>query len=124
MVQLGHTITREQTDALVDRFYAKVREDAEIGPVFDAEVDDWPSHLEKLKAFWATMLLGAGEYRGNPMARHLPLPLEPAHFQRWLALFGETAREVMAAEDAEFIMAKSQTIARNFQAAMGIAPAH
>jgi hemoglobin len=121
MVTLQHGITREQIDALVDRFYAKVREDAQIGPVFDAAIDDWPSHLELLKGFWATVLLGAGEYTGNPMAKHLMLPLEPAHFRRWLALFAETAGEVMAPDDAQVVIAKSQLIARNFQAAMGIA---
>jgi hemoglobin len=36
----------------------------------------------------------SGRYHGQPMAAHLPLPIEDRHFARWLALFNETAQEV------------------------------
>jgi truncated hemoglobin YjbI len=38
-------ITEEEISNLVDRFYAKVQIDPEIGPIFNATVEDWPTHL-------------------------------------------------------------------------------
>ena len=122
--QLGHNITTEEISNLVDRFYEQVRLDAQIGPVFNEAIDDWPAHLALLKGFWASVLLGAGIYRGNPLATHLKLPLQPAHFRRWLELFEQTARNVMPPEHARIVVTKSHQIARNFQAAMGLQPAH
>jgi hemoglobin len=52
------------------------------------------------------------------MMTHLQLPLEPSHFSRWLALFAETAKEVMAPGHAEVIIAKSERIAGNFRAGL------
>jgi hypothetical protein len=71
-------ITEEEISTLVDRFYAKVRLDLEIGPIFNAIVDDWPHHLALLKNFWSTVLLTTGRYKGDPMMRHLQLPSIPA----------------------------------------------
>src|SRR5215469_14250958 len=48
-----------------------------------------PAHLALLKTFWSSVLLATRSYKGDPMMTHLQLPLEEAHFQRWLALFAE-----------------------------------
>lgn len=103
---------------LVDRFYGKVRLDPEIGPIFNAAIDDWPAHLTLLKSFWSTVLFTERTYKGDPLAKHLPLSLDPPHFVRWLELFEETAREVMPPEHAQLIVEKSHRIAQNFQAAI------
>jgi hemoglobin len=108
-------ITETQISDLVDRFYAKVRLDPEIGPIFNAIVGDWPHHLATLKDFWSTVLLTTGRYKGDPMMTHLQLPLDPAHFERWLALFAETANVVFPSELAANVIAKSQRIAQNFK---------
>lgn len=109
-------ITEEEISTLVDRFYAKVRLDDEIGPIFNAIVDDWPYHLSLLKDFWSTILLTTGRYKGDPMMKHLQLPLDPSHFQRWLTLFQETANETLLPDHAAIIMQKSHRIAENFKA--------
>ncbi len=109
-------ITEEEISSLVDRFYAKVQLDAEIGPIFNEKVEDWPTHLALLKNFWSTVMLTTGRYKGDPMMTHLQLPLEPSHFNRWLALFADTAKEVMATGHAAAIIAKSERIAGNFKA--------
>jgi hemoglobin len=83
----GTPITEQEISTLVDRFYAKVRLDPDIGPIFNAVVDDWPHHLALLKDFWSTVMLTTRRYKGDPMMRHLQLPLDPDHFERWLALF-------------------------------------
>lgn len=109
-------ITEKEISSLVDRFYAKVRRDPEIGPIFNEKVEDWPTHLALLKNFWSTVMLTTGRYKGDPMMTHLQLPLEPSHFNRWLELFAETAKEVMAPGHAAIIIAKSERIAGNFKA--------
>ena len=114
----SHQITREEINNLVDRFYAKVRLDSEIGPIFNAAIDDWPAHLALLKDFWSTVLLTERSYKGNPLSKHLELSLDPLHFARWLTLFAETAREVMSPEDADYIVGKSHRIAETFKAAI------
>lgn len=109
-------ITEEEISTLVDRFYAKVRRDPEIGPIFNEKVEDWPAHLALLKNFWSTVMLTTRRYKGDPMMTHLQLPLEASHFTRWLELFAETAKEVMGPQHAAIIIAKSERIAGNFKA--------
>ena len=74
----------------VDEFYNKVRMDEFIGPIFNEAIDDWSHHLEKLYTFWNAALFGVAGFRGNPFAKHAPLPIGPDHFSRWLKLFFET----------------------------------
>ena len=113
-------ITEQQISVLVDRFYDKVRLDPDIGPIFNAIVGDWPHHLATLKDFWSTVLLTTGRYKGDPMMTHLQLPLDPDHFERWLALFAETATEVLSPNHAATVIAKSQRIAQNFKAGIAL----
>jgi hemoglobin len=91
------TVTETELGALVDRFYAKVRADDMLGPVFNPAVSDWPEHLEKLTHFWSSIMLTSGKYHGNPMAAHYKhlSRIKPEMFTRWLALWGETTEEVV-----------------------------
>lgn len=109
-------ITESEISTLVDAFYAKVRKDPDIGPIFNAIVDDWPHHLALLKDFWSTVLLTTGRYKGDPMMKHLQLSLDPPHFERWLALFAETANETLSPAVAANVIDKSHRIAKNFTA--------
>lgn len=75
----------------VDQFYSKVRQDSLIGPVFEAVIaGDWQPHLDKMYAFWNAALFGVAGFKGNPFAKHAPLPIAQQHFDRWLELFTET----------------------------------
>lgn len=80
---------------MVRRFYADVVQDPLLGPVFDdvAQVD-WSTHLPKLTAFWARILLSEPGYEGNPLRAHALVherePFTDAHFERWLDLFTDT----------------------------------
>lgn len=106
---------------LVHAFYAKVRREPELGPIFDTAIGDhWDEHLAKLCDFWSSVLLTTGRYKGMPMPVHVALPrIEGGHFARWLELFEETAGQLWPAEAAALVLAKAQTIARSLQ--MGIA---
>ncbi len=76
---------------LVDRFYAAIRDDALLGPIFATRITDWPTHLGRMKAFWGSVLHNSGQYSGNPMLKHLAIPgLDRGHFDRWLTLFRAT----------------------------------
>jgi hemoglobin len=108
-------ISEEQISALVEAFYAKVRLDPEIGPIFNAAVDDWPHHLALLKDFWSSVLLATGRYKGNPMMRHFQFGLDPQHFERWLTLFAETAKNVFPPESADIVIEKSRRIGQSLQ---------
>ena len=110
-------MTEEILGRLVDCFYARVRGDELIGPLFNAAVSNWPEHLEKLTAFWSSVMLTSGRYKGNPMAAHLrhASQIEPAMFGRWLELWRETAREMLDEESAAAIVAKADRIAESLQ---------
>ena len=114
-------ITESEISELVDRFYAKVRIDPEIGPVFNDAVENWDAHLALLKDFWSTVLLTTGRYKGNPLLAHFRLPIEERHFVRWLALFTETAVEVLSETHAALIAQKAQNIAANMKRVLATA---
>ena len=84
-------------ERLVHAFYARVREDAELGPIFNDAIADWPEHLARLTAFWSSVMLTSGRYKGQPVPAHMKhrSRITPALFDRWLALWGETARELV-----------------------------
>lgn len=111
---------------LIDAFYARVQADALLGPVFASRIPagHWPTHLDTMTRFWTGALLGqdAG-YRGNPGARHLALPLEAAHFTRWLALFGQTVDELFAGARAAEIKVRARKMGDLFQAKIAMARA-
>lgn len=78
-------------EAFVDRFYARIRSDDVLGPIFAARISDWTPHLARMNQFWRGVLLNSGEYSGNPMRLHTAIPgLEAEHFTRWLDLFYAT----------------------------------
>jgi hemoglobin len=116
--EAAEPVNEADINALVDAFYTKVQHDAVIGPIFNEAVEDWPAHLALLKGFWASVLLGMGRFTGNPLETHLKLPLSREHFERWLALFAETATELLPVEKAKLFIDKSQRIAETFQRGM------
>lgn len=104
--------------ALVYRFYAKVREDAVLGPIFDARIGDWGPHLDRMVAFWSSVALMTGRYHGAPVPAHMGLPVEWAHFDRWLGLFRETAAETCRPEGAAHVIRSAERIARSLNMAI------
>ena len=84
----------------VDSFYTKVQKDELIGPIFNHVIKDWQPHLDKMYMFWNAALFGVPGFKGNPFAKHAPLPLEFRHFERWILLFDETIDEHFEGEMA------------------------
>ncbi|WEN16919.1 group III truncated hemoglobin [Rhodanobacter sp. AS-Z3] len=107
---------------LVDHFYEKVRRDAQIGPIFNDAVHDWDEHKRLLTSFWASVALGAGSYRGNPMGAHRPHPIRAEHFDHWLELWGETCVEELDEASAERMLEYAQRIGRSLKYGLGLNP--
>jgi hemoglobin len=108
-----YPVTEEQIAELVDSFYGKVRDDRMLGPIFAAAIgEDWGPHLAKMRAFWASVMLASGTYKGNPMIAHLNLPrLTREHFERWLDLWRRTTDEICAEPSASVFVQKAEMIA-------------
>ena len=107
--------------ALVPAFYARVRRDPDIGPIFEGAVDDWPEHLDKLQAFWSSVMLGTGRYKGRPLPAHIRHAdaITPARFERWLALWREVTGELFVPAAAAALQDKAARIAESLS--LGIA---
>lgn len=105
---------------LVDAFYARVRADEKLGPIFNDAIHDWPAHLAKLSAFWSSVMLTSGRYSGQPVPAHVKHRdrITPALFERWLALWAETTDELMAPDAAAALQTKAARIAESLQLAM------
>ena len=119
MTQAG--ISEASLHALVDAFYAKVREDALIGPVFNRAIDDWPEHLDKLQSFWSSVMLTSGRYKGRPLPAHVKHAdaISAASFERWLALWAATTAEMFDPASAAALQDKAARIAESHS--LGIA---
>lgn len=115
-------IDEAMIDALVEGFYARVRDDALIGPVFAARIADWGPHLAQMKLFWSSVALSTGVYQGRPMPKHLPLPIDARHFDRWLALFEATARDLCPPVAADHFIVRARRIAESLE--LGVANAN
>jgi hemoglobin len=111
-------LDRADIITLVNHFYDKVKSDPLLAPVF-AHVD-WPQHLPVMYNFWSSMLFGEQSYSSNPMQKHLHLPIEGKHFNRWLELFQETVNESFQGEKAEEVKMRAHSIAGVFQVKMGL----
>jgi hemoglobin len=80
---------------MVDQFYAKIRTDDRLGPIFAARIEDWDVHLDRMTAFWSSILHESGGFRGNPMVKHIAIPgIERDDFLHWLTLFTATLDEM------------------------------
>ena len=91
MMPTPDSCTEDEVRNLVYSFYAKVRCDEVLGPVFNAHISDWDQHLGKMTDFWSAILRGTARYHGTPMPKHAVLPeLSGDLFQRWLSLFRNT----------------------------------
>ena len=99
---------------LVDRFYSKIQTDDLLAPVFSSRITDWEPHLQTMYSFWDMALFGTKGYSGNPFSKHIDLPVESAHFNRWLHLFLETLNERFEGPVAAGAMQKASTVARIF----------
>jgi hemoglobin len=106
-------------ERLVRGFYGRVQADPLLGPVFAARITDWEQHIAKLCAFWSSVALMTGRYHGQPMQAHVDLPVEAAHFDRWVATFEDTANALCPPAAAAHFIERARRIADSLE--MGVA---
>ena len=121
--KLDH-VSEDGIRQLVDAFYVKVRADPELAPIFARAIPgDWQPHLTKMYAFWSSVMLTTGRYKGNPVARHLVIPdMTPDLFERWLTLFDTTCRELFDEATSEAFRIKAERIAESLKLALYYRP--
>jgi hemoglobin len=117
-------VSEQAIRRLVDDFYVKVRADPALGPVFNRAIPgDWGPHLLTMRDFWSSVMLTSGRYKGNPVAVHRRVEgIEIKLFERWLALFGETCRELFDDELAEAFTSRAARIAESLKLAVFYRP--
>ncbi|MFZ0266390.1 group III truncated hemoglobin [Caulobacter sp.] len=106
--------------ALLERFYARVRADQDLGPVFNDAIGDWDHHLGVLADFWSSVMLASGRYKGNPMLAHMQHGprIHPEMFERWLAIWARTTDEMVSPPIAVEMQTKAARIAQSLNLAI------
>ncbi len=103
MDDLSQRPDRAAIARLVERFYADVRADELLAPVFEPLLHDhWPAHRVRMTDFWCTTLRLERSFRGDVHHRHMALAgIRPSHLRRWLRLWQrDTALELNPAAAA------------------------
>lgn len=121
LIQAQTGIDEALINDLVEAFYARIQADDMLGPVFASRISDWGPHLAQMKLFWSSVALSTGVYQGRPMPKHLKLPIDARHFDRWLALFEQTARDLCTPHQVEHFMVRARRIAQSLE--LGVANA-
>ena len=111
-------IDEAMIERLVRAFYGRIRRDPLLAPVFAERIDDWEPHLQRMCAFWSSVALLTGRYHGRPTEKHEPLPVDARHFDRWLALFELTARDLCPPAAAEHFLERARNIAQSLELAI------
>lgn len=98
---------------LVNTFYTRVRADPLLAPVFASRIPDagWPAHLERMAAFWYTVLFGVPMFHGDPRGKHADLPITWGHYERWLSLWASTVDALFEGPRAEQAKARAARMA-------------
>ncbi|WGI22586.1 group III truncated hemoglobin [Amylibacter sp. IMCC11727] len=116
-------VTRPQIEQVVHQFYANVRVDPVLGPLFNDILSKdpaiWHAHEAKITDFWSNALLYERGYDGNPMLVHSGISaLEPRMFTDWLNLFDATLSAILSPEIAVQWSALAHRIGRSLR--MGV----
>ncbi len=108
--------SKKDIETLVNLFYDKVNSDDILSQVFnDFAKVDWKVHLPIMYSFWDMVLLGGVDYQGNPFPKHIPLPIDKLHFDRWLKLFIQNIDELFEGKTTELAKERAKSIANIFQ---------
>ncbi|GAA2919996.1 group II truncated hemoglobin [Streptomyces thioluteus] len=95
----------EVLEKLTEAFYAKVRKDEILAPLFARMTDDHPQHVA---TFLGEVFGGPAKYTdehgGYPrmLSRHIGRQIKPEQRNRWVELMRQAADEVELPQDAEF----------------------
>ena len=100
---------------LLRHFYADVRQHALIGPIFQAQISDWPAHMETIADFWMGATGGPARYGGPMPQKHFPLRLQEPHFEAWLDLWRRHCRIYLGRPEAEEMIVRAEAIGQRLR---------
>ena len=114
-------ISAEDIERVTTAFYAKVRANETLAPIFAEHVQNWPTHEAKIAGFWRNAILLERSYAGNPMQIHKAAGnVRAEHFPIWLALFDEVLEQNLTPEIARAWSTLAHRIGRGLS--MGLTP--
>jgi len=121
---LHPSIDEALIEKLVRTFYEKIRADEDLGPIFAGVITgDWEPHLQKMFAFWSSLTMLTGRYKGQPMVAHMKLKMvQPQHFDKWLSLFRETANDICPPPTAAIFIDKAERVAESLKLGLFFKP--
>lgn len=105
---------RSGITVLVDRFYASVRADALLGPLFEPLLQGrWDAHLARMVDFWCTASKIERRFQGDVYKQHMALAgITPAHLTRWLQLWQTHTEALFAPPHAARLYGVAVGVAR------------
>jgi hemoglobin len=125
LTTLHDQVSEETIKQLINSFYGRVRRDPGLGPIFAKAIveDAWPAHLEKMYAFWSSVMLTSGRYKGNPVIVHRKIDgITPPMFGDWLDLFEATATDLLVPEIACRFVSAARRIAESLKLTLFFRP--
>jgi hemoglobin len=108
MSAMHDILSRNDIELLVNTFYERAQKDDLLGPVFNSRISDWNKHLNIMYTFWETVVLDAYTYKGTPFNKHVDLPVNKTHFDRWVQLFHSVIDELFIGENANNAKQRAQ----------------
>lgn len=101
-------ITEAMIREVVVEFYRRAQRDDQLGPVFEAYIEDWDYHLGRMTDFWSAALLRTGRYSGRPVEQHRSIAgLSYEHFGRWIELFEATVGDLCPPQQARAFIVRA-----------------
>lgn len=118
---LPQEVSEPLVERIVHAFYALVRQDALLGPIFEERIGDgWDAHLATMVDFWSSLTLMSGRYGGKPHVVHFGLGLSTLHFERWLELFEGIVNSHCAGPAAALFTGRARRVADSLQIGLNI----
>ncbi len=108
MEQKKDIVSLDNIKLLVNTFYQRAQNDDLLGPVFNSKISDWDKHLNIMYTFWETVILDAYSYKGTPFNKHIDLPINNTHFERWVTLFHSVIDDLFEGDNANNAKQRAQ----------------
>lgn len=106
---------KNDIETLINRFYNLLLSDDLVSHFFKEHMKlTLKKHLPIMYSFWEATLLNEGNYKGNPMMKHIELsrksPIKKEHFDRWIKIWEETVNELFLGVNADLAIQKAKSI--------------
>ena len=104
--------TEQRVEFLVKTFYGRVLKDDLLAPHF--KNINFEQHFPQMINFWSFILLDKEGYKGNVFDKHVNLPIEEAHFDRWIFHFTQTLHDFFEGEKAALAKQRAEVLKFTF----------